>query len=1217
MRKVTYERGGIAVRAGEPTEVALPAQNLRCRLTGLHFDTNKTFLLPGAIRGMRLLKTLYAGRPRLALLVDGHTDRAGSTSYNLPLSEERALSIAAFLRDDVDFWLQYYTGRPGSAKWGATEDATMLGRLGFASAGDYQDARGLSATGSADAATRRQLVQDYMAEDGSPLPADAVLVTHGCGEFHPEVPTADGVAEPRNRRVEIFLFEGAVDPPPQAHCPEPGCDEYARWTAAVARTIDLDQDPAELAVRVHDGDQNAVAGASVRVASTFVSQRATTPEGGQGSLAGIVRFTDLLPGRYTLSVERDGFSEETRQVTLAAGALPLLAASSPPPATDDGTARSGGTRSSLVESGNGDAAPAKAKPDADAGAGDSPQPLPAIPGVVDVKLDRSPPTIKSFLATSPPAKKLNASKKSPPPPAPAPSADVWFDLGKKVTLSWEIEGDFDAVTLDPGAVVLAKDGSQPKGTLDLEPDAQPPADDGTYTLTASFKGAKSAPATLRARGIVGLRALADPNAQPAPTLSIDGGTVFQVDGKAGSFRQLPPNGAGWFGEVTPRGKMLVEWRVVGSAKAKVVLATGISDTNAEAAHKTEDVSARTRAADSFGRTGQASAPLEIASLPAIDAELRLFPDDAGASDPPKVTAVVRIRNGFPWPTIEDVHALDGTKDSQGDPLKWEDLSYSWKLAHVGPHKLVVTYKSGDKTLEPTETWYAGSGSPSGTVKPKIPRVEGKLTAEARLLNVKDQLVPGTAAIRIVTVTISPEAKPEPEPVDPPDEDFAGWAVNVAQHGIANHPPKVDESGAEFFVDGPSTFARMEKDLAAARDVIFMVGFESGSSTTMGGSTLGSLLQGAAARGVKVRGIFNGDGIRRLLNLGPKDNSEVVNLINALPGGLGVAFLDDHCGTTGAHHQKILAMLVGDRVVAYCGGVDIHPARADKAGWHDVHCRLEGPAAADLYNTCVERFQDNQTTFLKPLESFSTPPRDPPGVFSVQICRTYRDLLTPAAAAGNDQENGTTYAPLGEKGTIQLVLNAISRTREFIYLEDQFFVCDDDKLITALQTCIRQPTFKAFIATIARDSSVRSTLVNQSNRRRLKVIDALKSAGADKVIMCQPKQYYCHAKTWVFDDKFCIIGSANFNNRGYFSDSEVVAGIAHHNPLGKELRFAHRLRLALWEKHLGRTRKEVLAVDPTSIAFFRDTTNPGIEPLVENPDDDTSDSLTKWLIADPK
>jgi phosphatidylserine/phosphatidylglycerophosphate/cardiolipin synthase-like enzyme len=58
------------------------------------------------------------------------------------------------------------------------------------------------------------------------------------------------------------------------------------------------------------------------------------------------------------------------------------------------------------------------------------------------------------------------------------------------------------------------------------------------------------------------------------------------------------------------------------------------------------------------------------------------------------------------------------------------------------------------------------------------------------------------------------------------------------------------------------------------------------------------------------------------------------------------------------------------------------------------------------------------------------------------------------------------------------------------------------------------------------------------------------------------------ETWIFDDEFAIIGSANCNNRGYTHDSEVVAGIYDKSYGGfLPVPFAKALRISLWKEHL--------------------------------------------------
>jgi len=58
--------------------------------------------------------------------------------------------------------------------------------------------------------------------------------------------------------------------------------------------------------------------------------------------------------------------------------------------------------------------------------------------------------------------------------------------------------------------------------------------------------------------------------------------------------------------------------------------------------------------------------------------------------------------------------------------------------------------------------------------------------------------------------------------------------------------------------------------------------------------------------------------------------------------------------------------------------------------------------------------------------------------------------------------------------------------------------------------------------------------------------------------------YVHAKTWIFDDRFAIIGSANCNQRGWTHDSESCVGTFDESKdTPGTYTFAHRLRIRLW------------------------------------------------------
>jgi hypothetical protein len=233
----------VNVPIGSPTNVELPPTVYRGRLVGMLFDSDKTFLLPSALRGIKELKQLYDRYPGSQVLVVGHADKKGDATYNRKLSEERAKIIAAYLQDDAATWMGAFDdGRPAGKKWGTLEDQHMLRTVaGFEG----------PATGKLDDATkaalkewpRKKLVETYQAQDETTLPKGTVLQTHGCGESHPEADGDDEESLRQNRRVEVFLFQGPIEPAPEGSCPTGGCTQYAEWVGKTVETIDLAEAP--------------------------------------------------------------------------------------------------------------------------------------------------------------------------------------------------------------------------------------------------------------------------------------------------------------------------------------------------------------------------------------------------------------------------------------------------------------------------------------------------------------------------------------------------------------------------------------------------------------------------------------------------------------------------------------------------------------------------------------------------------------------------------------------------------------------------------------------------------------------------------------------------------------------------------------------------------------------------------------------------------------
>ena len=264
---------------------------VKARLGGMFFDTSKAFLLPSGLSEIRSVRALYEHRPGADVLIVGHTDTVGQPSYNDPLSLERADAVRAYLRDDVDAWLDFYGSHISWEKrWGSREDNLMLTAVLAETAEPltdtpmrhFQATRGLAVDGVAGPQTRRQLVTEYMAFDGTTLPEGIEPVAHGCGENFPlgedgelDEDAPDGNEDVEDRRVELFFFDGelGVLPAPPSTNSGPDSAEYPEWCRRAGETHDFRAGEHRLAsVRVCDDERHPIANAPVRYPATGLTE---------------------------------------------------------------------------------------------------------------------------------------------------------------------------------------------------------------------------------------------------------------------------------------------------------------------------------------------------------------------------------------------------------------------------------------------------------------------------------------------------------------------------------------------------------------------------------------------------------------------------------------------------------------------------------------------------------------------------------------------------------------------------------------------------------------------------------------------------------------------------------------------------------------------------------------------------------------------------------
>jgi outer membrane protein OmpA-like peptidoglycan-associated protein len=286
------------------------------RARGFLFDTNKSFLLPTAVGALEKMRDLYEQNSPSQLLIVGHTDTTAEPNINNPLSVARAKSVKAYLEDDVDTWLKNYD-ESGKGKWGPREDRLMVTAMpdfGLRTPDEdliswFQRTRALTVDGKAGPETRKQLITEYMALDGTSLKDDdqfqIAITTHGAGENFPLAGTgleldqaaANDQEDALDRRAELFFFDEdfGILPAPST----PDGKEYLEWRASAAENHDF-----PVAGIGRKATVIELQDALFRTNSCVVMPKGDAPSSGGkpaptsvGVFASVLRFNEEHPGK--------------------------------------------------------------------------------------------------------------------------------------------------------------------------------------------------------------------------------------------------------------------------------------------------------------------------------------------------------------------------------------------------------------------------------------------------------------------------------------------------------------------------------------------------------------------------------------------------------------------------------------------------------------------------------------------------------------------------------------------------------------------------------------------------------------------------------------------------------------------------------------------------------------------------------------------------------
>lgn len=211
----------------------------------------------------------------------------------------------------------------------------------------------------------------------------------------------------------------------------------------------------------------------------------------------------------------------------------------------------------------------------------------------------------------------------------------------------------------------------------------------------------------------------------------------------------------------------------------------------------------------------------------------------------------------------------------------------------------------------------------------------------------------------------------------------------------------------------------------------------------------------------------------------------------------------------------------------------HVIDAMKVPIHDVSSVVRGPVVAHIDEAfCLHWNQERAGRPVVP--HATTPGADPAGV-QIQVVRSLRG------------EERFGEVPQGEAGIFESYLRAIANAEHFIYIEDQYFTCEElaDALVLAIQ---HKPDLELILVLNNQvDIPPYGTWQRRFFRRLLRYITDAERARVGLYTLwtheLQPFplliRNYIHSKVAIVDDRWATVGSANCDSVSLTASQHVT------------------------------------------------------------------------------
>lgn len=434
---------------------------------------------------------------------------------------------------------------------------------------------------------------------------------------------------------------------------------------------------------------------------------------------------------------------------------------------------------------------------------------------------------------------------------------------------------------------------------------------------------------------------------------------------------------------------------------------------------------------------------------------------------------------------------------------------------------------------------------------------------------------------------------------------------------------------ELIVDGKRYFARLKAALEQARTQIIFVGWDFDTRVSLDGGRDSESLRAFIDRLLRTNRTlriyilkWNFGALKILLR-----GRMIFTVLRWMASRRLHLKLDGAHPAGASHHQKLVVV---DRALAFCGGIDVTSGRWDSRGhsdanprriapdgqemdpWHDMSFALDGEAAERLHDLAYDRWYRATGKVLPKIEARPQWPFDGPATFEsvrVAIARTRGEYRKEPAIRESEA----------------LFLDMIASARRFIYAENQYFA--SRRIAAAIARRMNEPDPPEVVIVMPKtaDGWLEQVAMDTARSQLVALLDKVDTKGRFRIYHPYTDEgtpVYVHAKLTIVDDRIIRVGSSNMNNRslGFDSECDIAIDSAFDGgaPVASRIR---EIRTDLLAEHLGVPVETVVArLDRGSmIETIEALRGPGhsLRPFEQGPNADLAEIIASNNLLDPE